>query len=79
MKAEYLIDNWEWVLRDFGSNLRGRRELVGLTQSELADMAGFDRTYISRLESGKANISLKNLYRLGQPLSINGAYLLPLV
>ncbi|MBS0211259.1 MAG: helix-turn-helix transcriptional regulator [Planctomycetes bacterium] len=47
-----------------GSAIRARRERLKLSQEELAERCGFDRTYISMLERGKRNPSLLNLIRL---------------
>lgn len=38
---------------DFGSRVKARREAVGLTQSELAEMAGIEKTAIYRAEAGR--------------------------
>jgi len=42
--------------RVVGLELAKRRDLLGLTQQELADRAGIDNTLISRLESGDRDI-----------------------
>ncbi len=52
----------------FGKGLRARREALGYSQEALADVCGFDRTYISMLERGKRNPSLINLMRLAEGL-----------
>jgi transcriptional regulator with XRE-family HTH domain len=36
-----------------GAILRGYRHASGLTQQHLADLLGFDRTYISMIERGR--------------------------
>jgi transcriptional regulator with XRE-family HTH domain len=41
-----------------------------MSQEDLADRAGLDRTYISSCERGKRNISLENIYRLAMALNI---------
>jgi len=40
--------------RDLGPTIAEARRARGLTQEELADQTGMDRTYLSRLESGKS-------------------------
>ncbi len=45
----------------FGENIKKVREKKGLSQEELANIAGFDRTYISLIERGKRNLSLMNI------------------
>lgn len=59
----------EEVLVIFGSNVRKRRVLLNLSQEELANKCGFDRTYISLLECGKRNITMTNLVILANGLS----------
>lgn len=61
----------------FGNRLRELRLERGLSQEELADLAGLDRTYVSSCERGKRNISLTNIYRLAAALQIQPSALLP--
>lgn len=54
----------------FGVAIRHFREQAGLTQQELADLTGIDRTYLLRLEGGKAQSEqlrriLRVLHQLG--------------
>lgn len=51
--------------------IRRRREALGLSQEKLAEVCGFDRTYISMLERGKRNPSFINLLRLSEGLEIS--------
>ena len=51
-------------LLPLGKAIRARRLELKLSQEELAERCGFDRTYISMLERGKRNPSLLNLLRL---------------
>ncbi len=44
--------------------LREERIRAGLTQQQLADLAGTKKTYISRVETGKQNLNLTTLFRL---------------
>lgn len=55
-------------LEEFGKTLRRRRENLGYSQEKLADVCGFDRTYISMLERGRRNPSLLNLIKLAKGL-----------
>jgi transcriptional regulator with XRE-family HTH domain len=59
----------EIVRLAFGRRLRDLRTEQHLSQEELADKAGLDRTYISSCERGKRNISLENIYRLAEALN----------
>lgn len=64
------------ILREFGKRIRERRQALGLSQEELADKAGFDRTYISMIERGKRNLSLLNISRFAETLKTTSSSLL---
>lgn len=40
------------------------------SQEQLADIIGWDRTYISRIESGKQNITIENLNEICNALGV---------
>ena len=42
---------------DLGAILRGYRRACALTQQQLADILGYDRTYISMIESGRRHLT----------------------
>lgn len=48
--------------------LKEERLRAGLTQQQLADKIGTKKTYISRLENGKADIRLNTLFRIFEGL-----------
>ncbi len=48
--------------------LREERLRAGLTQEQLAEKIGTRKTYISRLENGKADIHLNTLFRIFEGL-----------
>lgn len=54
----------------FGVALRQHRLSLGLTQQELAERAGLDRTYISLLELGRNSPTLETLYFLCEALNV---------
>lgn len=58
------------LLSSLGERVRQFRNNNRLTQEELADRCGFDRTYISLLERGKRNISFSNLKALSAGLDV---------
>ena len=62
----------------FGDAVRDRREVLGMTQEDLAEKAGIHRTYVSDIERGSRNVSLINMERLAVALAIpvSGLFLL---
>ena len=54
----------------FGEVLREIRTGKGLTQQALADFAGMDRKFISRLENGDKMPSVETLFKLAEHLKI---------
>ncbi len=48
--------------------LKEERIRAGLTQEQLAEKIGTKKTYISRLENGKADIQLSTLFRIFEGL-----------
>ena len=55
-----------------------RREKLGISQEELAHRAGLHRTYISDIERGARNPSLKTLSRLADALELSTSDLIRL-
>lgn len=50
-----------------GTALRHYRQQAGLSQAELAELTGLNRTYLSALEQGRETEQLRRLFRvLGQ-------------
>lgn len=47
-----------------GQNIKFHRSSNKLSQEKLAEICGFDRTYISLIERGKRNISFTNLLKV---------------
>lgn len=56
------------IAQRFGERLRERRMALGLSQEAFAHAAGLDRTYISGIERGKRNVSLRNIHVLARAL-----------
>jgi transcriptional regulator with XRE-family HTH domain len=52
----------------FGPAIRRHRELLRLSQEELADRSGIDRTYISGVERGVRNPTLEVMQRIADAL-----------
>ncbi len=55
----------------FGRAVRKRRQKLGVSQEEFADMCGLDRTYIGGIERGERNVSLMNIHRIARGLRIS--------
>ncbi len=63
------------VLVEFGARVRAARNQLGVSQEELADRAGVDRTYVSGIERGRRNVALVNLLRLATALDTDAGAL----
>src|SRR5207253_1686344 len=55
----------------FGARLRELRQTKGLSQEAFAAACGLDRTYISGIERGKRNVSLRNIEVLANALGMS--------
>ncbi|HDI3182308.1 TPA: helix-turn-helix transcriptional regulator [Vibrio cholerae] len=53
------------------------RKSRGLPQEKLALLAEIDRSYMSRIERGKINITLEKLYKIAETLECDVKELLP--
>ncbi len=54
----------------FGQRVRELRIATGMTQEDLAERCGLFRTYMSRIETGKANPTLSMIYALAGSLGV---------
>ena len=63
------------VLQLFGQRVRDKRTALGLSQEAFADKIGLDRTYISGIERGKRNVSLRNIDAIAKGLGVTIAEL----
>lgn len=66
----------EDVRRQLGLAVRAERLRRGLSQEELAERAGLDRTYVSGLERGTRNPSLTTQHKVADALGVPLADLL---
>ncbi len=57
------------ILEAFGKRLRERRVKMGDSQEKFAAKCKLDRTYISGIERGKRNVSLRNIQVVADALN----------
>ncbi len=54
----------------FGGGLRNLRISIGLSQEELAERAGIDRSYLGGIERGEHNLALINIIKIAKALNV---------
>jgi transcriptional regulator with XRE-family HTH domain len=54
----------------FGERVRSLRKIIKISQDELAFRSGLHRNYISDVERGTRNISLKAIYKIARGLNV---------
>ncbi len=59
------------ILIDFGKRIKEERQKLNLSQEALAEKAGVHRTYIGMVERAEKNITLSNIYKIANALSLN--------
>jgi transcriptional regulator with XRE-family HTH domain len=62
--------------QEIGHLIAKLRKQAGLTQEDLAGKAEIDRSYLSEIESGKKNISIKMLKKIAKALDVKASKLL---
>lgn len=55
-------------LRIIGRNIARRRKEQGLTQEDLCGLAEIDRSYLSEIENGKMNVTIRALVTIAGAL-----------
>lgn len=58
-------------LEILGKNIAKYRQAKGLSQEKLAEIVDLSREYITRVERGQKNISLKKLFAITDALGID--------
>jgi transcriptional regulator with XRE-family HTH domain len=69
-------DQWDAACAAFGAAVRVRRERLGLSQEAFAHKADLERSYVSGIERGVRNPTLKVIDRLAKALSTKASKLL---
>ena len=60
-----------------GKKIRECRQTIGLSQEELSERCGLNRSYMGAVERGELNMGLLNLLRIADSLGIPPERLLP--
>ena len=63
-------------LVEFGKKVRQLREERKMTQMDLVGITNLDRRHIQRIEGGKVNTTLRNVYLLAKALGVSPVNLL---
>lgn len=64
------------ILTTFAQNVKIHRIKKGFSQETLAELSGLHRTYISFIERGQRNASLRNVEKIAVALDIDSHILL---
>ena len=59
----------------FGARMRALRNAKDLSQEDVALIANLDRSYLGRIERGRANVSLINIHRIAEALEVEAGEL----
>jgi transcriptional regulator with XRE-family HTH domain len=74
-RASVKIDKDRDLVR-VGAAVRARRKALELSQEELADNAGIDRSHMGKIERGERNVSLINIIRIANALGCSPSEIL---
>lgn len=58
------------IQKSFGLRVQQLRKALGVSQEKFALSIDMDRTYLASVEAGKRNISLQNIKKIADGLSI---------
>ena len=59
------------VHEEFGKRVRRQRDVLQLTQEEIAERSGLHVSYIAQVERGERNLSLTNILRVADALDLD--------
>jgi transcriptional regulator with XRE-family HTH domain len=63
------------IKKRFGLAVQAMRKAAGISQEELAMRIDADQAYVSRVESGQANVTLETAEQIASALSVDVAAL----
>ncbi len=58
------------IEKRFGKRVRELRQARGISQEDLADLAGMHRTYLGGIERGERNPCLRNISAIAEALGV---------
>lgn len=58
------------LLQEFGNQIKAIRLRKGISQEELASIAGVHRTYVGMIERGEKNITLITMNKFSEALGV---------
>lgn len=58
------------ITQKFGQRIKSFRNELGMSQEKFALLIDMDRTYYASVESGKRNISIKNIEKIANGFGI---------
>lgn len=65
------------ILKKFGERVRKLRKEKGMSQEQLADAAGIERSYMGTIERGERNPTLLKVHNIAKALKVSAGQLLP--
>lgn len=66
-----MTDEQKQATRDrIGQRIAALRKLAGLSQEQLSERAGLQRTHISRIEAGKYAVTLETIQAIAEALDM---------
>lgn len=63
-------------MNTLGDRLKARRQILGLTQEDLAKKAAISKGFLSEVENNSRNLSAENLLKLARELGVSLDYLM---
>jgi len=58
------------TLADIGNKIKSRREVLNITQQNLADLVKISRQNLSKIENGESNVSIQTLLDICNKLNL---------